>query len=210
MGKHDWYRTTTWNPDIENAFLAKLARARDKTEYLCIQAGFLTATHPEVALRLIEQYFTLVVDHFHDATAHVVHADAQKALGNFEAARESYEAALAREIVFPNYGVAAYLYLPSLIALQNMATHYDRAIEVLALHKNRPVWPVEKHYWHGAMAILLQDMGHKSNALDHAKLSIEAAGISHDSIAGKSGFGTLDCAPTAFSARLAGMAKTLR
>jgi tetratricopeptide (TPR) repeat protein len=210
MGKHDWYRNTIWNAGIEKDFFAKLARARDKTQYLCIQAGCLTATHPAVALQLVEQYFALVVDQFHDATALIVRADAHKILGNFDAARESYEAALAREAAFPNNGVAAYLYLPSLIALQKMTTHYERGLGVLALHKNRPVWPAEKFYWHGALAMILREKGYTEQAIIEAKQALDASSVSHSGVTGKSSFGTVGtAAPKAFSARLQSIANTL-
>lgn len=59
MGRHDWYRNTTWDSQVETAFAERLRRARDKGQYLRIQACVLAKSHPDVALRLLDQYFVL-------------------------------------------------------------------------------------------------------------------------------------------------------
>lgn len=56
MARGDWFRNSNWNDAIETAFFAKLRRARSKAQYLKIQACTLAEKHPEVALRLLDQY----------------------------------------------------------------------------------------------------------------------------------------------------------
>ncbi|MFM9848084.1 MAG: hypothetical protein ACKVP3_13095 [Hyphomicrobiaceae bacterium] len=46
MGRDDWFRNTSWDADIEAAFFKKLSRARDKAQYLRIQASHLASSQP--------------------------------------------------------------------------------------------------------------------------------------------------------------------
>ncbi len=55
----DWYRNTAWDDAIEASFFAKLARARQKAQYVRIQANTLAPTKPDVALRLLDHLFQL-------------------------------------------------------------------------------------------------------------------------------------------------------
>src|SRR6267154_1178466 len=94
MGRDDWWRNTSWNEGIEAAFFNKFARARNKAFYLRNQARFLASNHPEVALRLLDQYFALGADSS-EAEAHFYRARAQIALRNIDAAVIAFEAANA-------------------------------------------------------------------------------------------------------------------
>jgi len=53
----DWFRNTTWDDAIEQAFDEKLRRARKKEQYLRLQAFIMDRSHPEVALKLLDRYF---------------------------------------------------------------------------------------------------------------------------------------------------------
>jgi hypothetical protein len=57
VNQRDWFRNTSWDAKIENAFSKKLARARGKRQYLRIQASILASRCPEVALRLLDDGF---------------------------------------------------------------------------------------------------------------------------------------------------------
>ena len=101
MARDDWFRNSTWNPSIEALFEDKLRRARRKEQYLRIQACYLTQSHPDVALALLNRFFALP-DQLDQAQAHVDRAAALITLGRFEDAIQSYEAALSREALFPH------------------------------------------------------------------------------------------------------------
>src|SRR5437016_3457811 len=101
MARDDCFRNTDWNPDIEAAFFDNLSRARNKRQYLRTQATTLAPRHPQVALRLLDEDFSLG-DHFDHAQAHVDRASAFLALGDIDRAIAASEAALAREEQYPD------------------------------------------------------------------------------------------------------------
>lgn len=178
MGRDDWFRNTSWDEDIEAAFFKKLSRARDKAQYLRIQASYVASTQPKVALRLLDQYFALG-EHFDHAQAHVDRANAHTALEDIDAAILSYDSALAREKVYPSLLTSAYLDLSSLIVAKQRREHYDRAMRVLIEHKARLAFPFERCKWHGLLAILLEDRGQMLEARQAADAALEAAGATH-------------------------------
>ena len=59
MADPHWYRNTTWTPEIAARFEQKLRRAREKADYLRIQATYLTRAYPEVALELVDRYLAI-------------------------------------------------------------------------------------------------------------------------------------------------------
>ncbi len=102
MGRRDdWFRNESWDPDIEAAFNEKLRRARDKTQYLRIQAVTLADRRPDVALTLIDRYFDLGGDAF-NAWAYDTRAEIFLRRGDVDGAADAYEAALKREKDRPN------------------------------------------------------------------------------------------------------------
>lgn len=59
MGAHDWYRNTSWDPNIAAAFNARIARSRQpwsKWQYFHCQAGMLAVRgYVDEALQLYER-----------------------------------------------------------------------------------------------------------------------------------------------------------
>jgi hypothetical protein len=174
----DWYRNWSWDADIESAFFKKLARARDKSQYLRIQASTLASRHPEVTLRLLDQYFAFG-EHFDIAQAHVDRATAHLHLGQADAAILAYEAALAREAVYPNLQTLAYLDLPYLIATERLSNHYERAMTLLDLHQKRLAFPVDRFRWHSALALIRSEQGNRPAAREAARNALAAASEAH-------------------------------
>lgn len=174
----DWFRKTTWNEAVERRFSEKLLRARRKEQYLRIQACTLARSHPEVALKLLDQYFSLK-DKFDHAQAYVDRATAFLALGRISEAVGSFEAALEREVEFPNLQTQAYLDLPYLIATRSLRERYGQATHLLETHKARLMFPVDHFRWHTAWALIAADGRDAVAAKAHAQRALDAAACEH-------------------------------
>ena len=178
MAHDDWFRNAEWNSDIEAAFFAKLKRARDKSQYLRVQACTLASTHPRIALRLLDQYFALG-DNFDAAQAHVDRATAFLSLGQVEDALASYEAALTVEAKSPNYQTQASLGLPFVVACQGIVARYEQALDLLDRHQPKLSFPVEYFRWHTARALISSAVGVTAEAKAQARLALAAAEKDH-------------------------------
>jgi tetratricopeptide (TPR) repeat protein len=174
MARDDWFRHTDWNAEIEAAFFEKLRLARDKKQYLRIQASTIAVRRPEVALRLLDEYFALG-DHFDQAQAHADRASAYLALGDREHAIAALEDALAREEQYPRLQTYAYLDLPFLIARYRIESRYNQALELLKRHRTRLTFPVDHFRWHAAFSLILSVQGQAASAREHARLALAAA-----------------------------------
>ena len=171
MAREDWYRNKEWNSIIAEAFSAKLKRARDKPQYLRIQASYLTEKYPTISLDLLDQYFALG-EHFDHSQASVDRAEAYIALGQIDNAVAAYEAALAYEAVRTNVLTQAYLSLPFLVATKQLSKHYVRAVEILNKHKDRLMFPVDRFKWFTAQSLIASISGRPAEAAEFARNAV--------------------------------------
>jgi tetratricopeptide (TPR) repeat protein len=141
----------------------------------------LAEKHPKVALRLLDQYFTLG-DHFDNAQAHVDRASAYLSLGETELAIKSYEEALGVEDLRPNVKTSAYILLPFIVATHSIKSRYRQAIDLLNQHHDRPAFPVEHFRWHACQAIIASELGDTVAARIHARRALEEAARAHSGL----------------------------
>ncbi len=181
MADPHWYRNTTWTPEIAARFEQKLHRARDKADYLRIQAIYLTRAYPKVALELVDRYLA-IPNQRQQALGHCTRAEALETLGRLDDAVTAYEAALARESECPNWQTNAYLELPTLIVQHEMVRHYGRAAEVLTANFDKLAFPVSLFQWHAAYSLVLEFKGDISAARAHARAALDAAAADHAGI----------------------------
>jgi tetratricopeptide (TPR) repeat protein len=176
MSKANWFRNTVWNERAAKLFFTKLARARDKAQYLRIQACTLAQSHPEVALELLREYF-LLGEHFDHAQAYVDQATAYLTLGDVPRAVEAYGHALAREQKYPNLRTSAIVDLPFLIATSRMRERYDAALDLLrqGSSKCRVLFPVDIFKHHASIALISADVADIQTAQQHAARALEVA-----------------------------------
>lgn len=181
MARDDWFRNQEWNDEIEAAFFAKLKRARNKSQYLRIQASTLAKRYPNVALQLLDSYFDLGED-FDYAQAYVDAATSFVALNKFHDAVSSYESALAREAEYPRLLTNAYLDMPYLIAVKEIEEKYSRALQVLEEHAKRVMFPIDAYKWNATKALIQASRSQHQEAKNFAREALNAAGAT------KSGF----------------------
>ena len=176
MGRDDWFRNKKWDAATEAQFNEKLRRARNKAQYLRIQAGYLANISPKAALALLDRYFALG-DHFDIAQAFLDQAEAHLTLGAQEEALRSLENALRREHEFPNLKTNAWSRYALLVAEKKLDHLYDNALQVLREVRARPLLlPVRS-----APAIILSGPAQRSLTLWPARSRSRLATLSIES-----------------------------
>src|SRR5690242_11917936 len=167
MATTEWFRNEDWSPAIEVHFFEKLRRSRDESQHLRIQAWHLAEKRPEVALMLLEKYFSLG-DKCDKADAFVDQATAYASLGRVEEAVWSLLKALEREREFPNYRTQAWRQYALLVVGKRLQPHYEKAIEILEEHKPLLTFPVDRFLWHATYALIKEAGGSLHVAKQHA------------------------------------------
>jgi tetratricopeptide (TPR) repeat protein len=174
----EWFRNENWSPAIETHFFEKLKRARDKSQYLRIQAGYLAENRPEIALMLLEKYFSLG-DHFDKAQAFLDQATAYTSLGRIEEAIWSLLKALKREQEFPNLRTQAWSSYALLVVSNNLKSQFEKTTQILDEQKSQLTFPVDKFVWHAAYALIKEAQGSLQAARDEANEALAAAQMDH-------------------------------
>jgi tetratricopeptide (TPR) repeat protein len=178
MSRDDWYRNIEWNAEIAAAFDAKLRRARDKSQYLRIQAYTLRETRPEIALELLDRYFQLG-DHFDTALAHEHRAVAFLTQRKVPEAIDAYIAALEQEKTRPNVRTQAAVDLPFFIAASGVRAKFQLALELLASSEQFLTFPVDFFKWNAAQALIADATGNAEAASSFAHAALDAAARDH-------------------------------
>jgi len=179
MSKQDWFRNKTWNDEIEVAFMAKLKRARRKSQYLRIQASCLSATYPEVALKLLDLYFAQG-DVFDHTTAYTQRAKIYISQGKIDKAIEAYLNAVDAEQMRPNVKSGVSVDFPLFVANHRLLRFYEKATELLAgVSRAEMIFPVNVFKANAALAMIEAERGDKDSAKHFATQALVAARMQH-------------------------------
>ena len=174
MARDDWYQNAGWDAAVAARFEDKLRRSRNKQHYLRVQATTLATSHPEVALDLLERYFSLG-DSLDAALAYQGRADAYLALGRTDDAIVAYEAAMRQEAARPTVRTWASIEFPYLVAVRDLTAYFARALEVLSMRNQGLVFPVIRFKAHAAAALILAARGEATSAHIEAEAALRAA-----------------------------------
>ncbi|MCL1038237.1 hypothetical protein L2750_13900 [Shewanella submarina] len=171
MSSDDWYRNKNWNASIEEHFYSKLKRARtQRDQYLVIQALTLADSHPEVSLRLVNEYFESRKDQFEDVRALLAKAEALRTLNDIDGCISAFKEVLGKEKKFPNYQTGVHLDYPYLVATKKIENEYANALDVLNEHVDRLTFPLDHYKWHASKALINNDGTEAQKALEAAKV----------------------------------------
>jgi tetratricopeptide (TPR) repeat protein len=175
MGRDDWYRNRDWDDAIAAAFEAKLARARDKAQYLRIQGSILKEAHPRVAIALLQRCVALDQE-FHTAPALLDVAHAHYVLGEGEAALLALEGAMEQEERHPVARTSAPYDYAMLVALARDESRYARALTLLAV-QDEAMFASMDFQAEAARAIILDSLGDAASAREAASRALQAESV---------------------------------
>ncbi|MBK1683650.1 hypothetical protein [Rhodoferax fermentans] len=183
MTPTDWFRNSDWSSDIQERFLAKLARSRtQRDQYLVIQALTLSRSHPQAALQLVDLYFATQKGQFEDVRALSARAAAYQSIRNNALAVAAMKEILAIERQRPQQKTTTYVEYPYFVASIGMDSEFSSAFSVLEERAGDLKFPVDEFKWHAAYSIISYALRDIEAARTHAGMALDAAKIK------KSGF----------------------
>lgn len=181
MGRHDWYRKTTWTAQDEADFRSRLSRSRgdyNKAQYLRIQAYTLQETGVETnlraALELLDQMFAQYPGEVSEAASgYVQMGECFDQLGVPDKAIEMYCRSLQCQRDHPNYRTSASLKLGKLVARHKYEELYSEALTALEEGKEHLLFPVQRFDYCTVLAFIMDDLGQSDFAARAAVHALE-------------------------------------
>lgn len=153
----DWFRNEAWDDEIAGVFDARLARARDKGQYLNIQAYTLLATRPDVAADLCRR--AIALDDPHSAVQGGMYLGTALALqGDVDGAIDALERLIQTQQCHPRTGSAAYVDQALLVAIASRRDLYAQALTRLAREESMPIGELDLSALI-ALALIHHDLG---------------------------------------------------
>lgn len=175
MSRNDWYRQTSWSAANQEAFFAKLGRARNKAQYLRIQALYLQEAHPKQALQLLDEYFEVADEEIDLALAWAQRAECQIALGLGQQALQSFRECFRREQAFMGQRTNGYLSFGLWVARNRRGELYDEVLAAFTARERWPLFPDTLYRFNAVLALIANDCGNTKTAAAYARLALEAA-----------------------------------
>jgi tetratricopeptide (TPR) repeat protein len=183
----EWYRRSTWTPEDEADFHARLKRAakHNKSQYPRIQALHLMEASPpllEPALRLID---LAIENATHDMDVLVALSDRGTCLermGRVEQALATYLEVVVRQPADRSPSTFAWLDYAWLVARNGNADDYAQALELLRMQDTYGLaFPIAVFKVEASRALILDAMG-DNGAREAALLALDAARRTHSGL----------------------------
>jgi tetratricopeptide (TPR) repeat protein len=178
----EWFRHTSWTPEDEADFAARLKRSRTpyhRAQYLRIQAGHLrdvgTRDLAAAALRLLDQLLAEYPEPTQLSTAYLQRAECLFDLERPEDALTAYRQALETQRQYPQWQNQAYLGFGELAVALHRRELYDEVLAALEEFGGYAVFPVDRFRAAVIRALVADEQGDRSIARDWARRALEAA-----------------------------------
>ena len=178
----EWFRRTDWNAQNRDEFFRRLKRARDKSQYLKIQAVVLEdAGQHSAALELVDYYLQHHAVPIWNSQVHGCRALALAALDNPDAAVAAFRLSLEAEREKPNVQTDSWLDFGEFVAVGARADLFDEALTVLAEFEGQRTvaFPVQRFRLHAIRAIILGASGERERARASAARALQEAAATH-------------------------------
>jgi tetratricopeptide (TPR) repeat protein len=208
MSSSDWYQCTIWTPEASAEFEKRLARARNRAEYIRIQAVTLAYTNDPsnapVAIELARRYLELEPNGNSASQMHASIARARETLGDISGAVESYLAAIELEFRLPMYRGHYCLDFAWFVVIHELSNQYDNVMTVLErdLGANYLELPSNRYRYLAPLAIICESQGDIESARRLAQLALAAASIKKGPFSRHPNFGVVLEETDALRARL--------
>jgi tetratricopeptide (TPR) repeat protein len=185
MGRHDWYRNTTWTPEVQAAFRSRLDRSRGrfkKAQYLRIQALYLAeAALLEPAIQLLNELLGEYPEPSQLSSAMMQRAQCFYRMSQIPKAIDDYRRALQAERDRPIVKTDAWLKFAWMIASERMAELYDEALAVLAEFSSplALLFPLQRFQYNATRALIVESKGDRTSAQSFAAAALKDAATEH-------------------------------
>lgn len=179
----DWYRNKKWNNRIECVFKGKLEKSGSaKVQYLKIQASYLVAKKPEVALRLIEYARATKEDDFWEQELCLYESKCLYNLKeNVKALEKVYESIEWRRKK-SNVQTDNIYWLAELVLRLKKESEYKKCIGILKEFHVESIFPLHEYWHHGYIAIFNDRVGNKDIAEKECILALNFAEYKNNSL----------------------------
>lgn len=182
MGRHDWYRKTTWTEADRMDFWQHFKRARaahSKSQYLRIQAHYLADTYPEEALELLDTILKDFPAAFDVAAVELQRGKILLRLGNTVQGLKAMEKSLEREKAFPNVQTQAWAAYGMAVVRNKRIDLYD-VVEKLVLERiGKMLFPMERYEANVILALISHHRGNADDAVKQARAALKETGVAH-------------------------------